>query len=200
LDDRCLFFFIKNPEKGKVKSRLAAEIGEEQTLILYRGFVMQMLSTIKGGDFPFYIYFYPENALKGLREWLGPDYQYLPQKGEDLGQRMKHGFLQAFEMGFKEVLLIGSDIPDLPLEFIEEAFSSLEDKDVVIGPAYDGGYYLIGFKDKTFSPQVLEGMSWGSEAVFDETMRVLKQLRQRVHILPYRKDIDTIEDLKHLDK
>ena len=176
---------------------MAAEIGEEQTLILYRGFVMQMLSTIKRGDFPFYIYFYPENALKGLREWLGPDYQYLPQKGEDLGQRMKHGFLQAFEMGFKEVLLIGSDIPDLPLEFIEEAFSSLEDKDVVIGPAYDGGYYLIGFKDKTFSPQVFEGMSWGSEAVFDETMRVLKQFNQKIHTLPYLRDIDTIEDLNY---
>ena len=69
----------------------------------------------------------------------------------------------------------------------------------MIGPAYDGGYYLIGFKKKTFSPQVFERMAWGTETVFNETMKVLKGLRQKIHTLPYQKDIDTIEDLKHLD-
>lgn len=200
LDDRCLLFFMKSPEKGKVKSRLACVIGDEPAANLYRDFVAQMLSTLRRGGFPFYICFYPKNALKGLKEWLGDQHHYIPQKGKDLGERMRNGFIDAFAMGFKRVVLIGSDIPDLPLEFIEEAFTSLKEKNAVIGPSYDGGYYLIGFTDKAFSPKAFDGMAWSSEKVFDETMKVLKQLNQSVHILPYRRDIDTIEDLRHLDK
>ncbi len=74
----------------------------------------------------------------------------------------------------------------------------LRKKDAVIGPAYDGGYYLIGFKDKTFSPQVFEGIAWGTKTVFDETIKKLKSFRRVVHTLPYQRDIDTAEDLKHL--
>ena len=199
LEDRCLLFFMKSPEKGKVKSRLAAVIGDEPAAKLYRDFIMQMLSTLKTGDFPFYIYFYPKNAQKGLKAWLGDQHHYIPQKGKDLGERMRNGFIEAFEMGFKRVVLIGSDIPELPLEFIEEAFASLEEKDAVIGPSYDGGYYLIGFKDKTFSSQVFEGITWGTETVFEDSIKVLKKLRQTVHTLPYRRDIDTVEDLKNFE-
>jgi len=199
LDDRCLLFFVKNPERGKVKSRLAAVIGDESAAKLYRNFIMQMLSTLKIGDFPIYICFHPKNALKALKEWLGGQYHYIPQKGKDLGERMRNGFMEAFHMGFKRVVLIGSDIPDLPLEFIEEAFTSLKKKDAVIGPSYDGGYYLIGFGNRTFSSQVFEGIVWGTETVFDRTMRVLRKLGRRVHTLPYQRDIDTIEDLRNLD-
>jgi hypothetical protein len=111
---------------------------------------------------------------------------------------MRNGFTEAFEMSFKRVVLIGSDIPDMLLEFIEEAFTSLKKKDAVIGPALDGGYYLIGFKEKTFSPQVFEGMAWGTETVFDETMQALKKLHRKIHTLPYQRDIDTVEDLRNL--
>jgi hypothetical protein len=199
LDNRCLLFFIKSPEKGKVKSRLAAVIGEEPAANLYRDFITQMLSTLRRGDFPFYICFYPNNALKGLKEWLGDQHHYIPQKGKDLGERMRNGFIDAFAMGFKRVVLVGSDIPDLPLEVIEEAFISLKEEEAAIGPAYDGGYYLIGFKEKTFSPQVFERMAWGTERVLEDTMRVLKNLNQRVHTLPYLRDIDTVDDLKNID-
>jgi rSAM/selenodomain-associated transferase 1 len=198
LDDRCLLFFIKYPEIGKVKSRLASVIGDEPAANLYRVFIVQMLSNLKKGDFPFYICFHPKNALEGLKEWLGNKHHYIPQKGKELGERMRNGFIEAFSMGHKRVVLIGSDIPDLPLEFVEEAFISLKKRDAVIGPALDGGYYLIGFKDKTFSPQVFENMAWGTETVFDETMKALKKLRRKVHTLPYQRDIDTVEDLENL--
>jgi rSAM/selenodomain-associated transferase 1 len=198
LDDRCLLFFIKYPETGKVKSRLGVVIGDETAAKLYRDFITQMLSTLKTGDFPLYICFYPKNALKALKEWLGSQYHYIPQKGKDLGERMRNAFTEAFEMGHTRVVLIGSDIPDLPLEFIEEAFTSLKKRDVVIGPALDGGYYLIGFKDKTFSAQVFERIAWGTETVFDETMQDLKKLRRKVHTLPFQRDIDTLEDLRNL--
>ena len=198
LDDRCLLFFMKSPEKGKVKSRLAAVIGDEPAQKLYKEFATQMLSTLQKGDFPFHVCFYPKDALKALKDWLGDQHHYIPQKGKDLGERMRNGFIEAFELGFKRVVLIGSDIPDLPLELIEEAFTSLREKDAVIGPAFDGGYYLIGFRGRTFSPKVFDGMAWGTESVFEDTMKVLKQLNQRIHTLPFRRDIDTLEDLKHL--
>jgi len=200
LDDRCLLFFVKNPEKGKVKSRLAAVIGEDSAVRLYKNLVAQMLATLKEGTFPFYVCFFPKNAQKSTENWLGTEYRYIPQNGKDLGERMRNGFTGAFQMGFKRVVLIGSDIPDLPLGFIREAFASLRKKDVVIGPAYDGGYYLIGFRDKTFSPQVFERIAWGTQNVLDETIKKLKSSGREFHTLPYQRDIDTAEDLKYLKR
>ena len=198
LDNRCLLFFIKNPKKGKVKTRVASAIGDKMAMKLYRRFLLEMLSTLNRGTFLFYLCFHPENSLNDLKDWLGDHYLYTPQMGENLGQRMKNGFVEAFSMNFKRVVLIGSDIPDLPLEFIEEAFNSLGEKDAVIGPSFDGGYYLIGFRDKTFSPQVFEGIPWSTERVFEDTMKILKQEGLLVHTLPRWRDIDTIEDLKNL--
>ena len=197
-DDRCLLFFVKYPEKGKVKSRLAAGIGDDSAVIVYKNIVDQMLSRLKKGPFPLYICFFPKNAQKPIKNWLGREYHYLPQHGKDLGGRMRNGFIDGFAMGYKRVVLIGSDIPDLPMKYIEEAFKSLKEMDAVIGPALDGGYYLIGFNQSTFSPQVFEGIAWGTKTVFDETMKKLKRLRRVVHTLPYQRDVDTAEDLKRL--
>lgn len=197
MDNRCLLFFLKNPEKGRVKTRLASAVGDEVAVKLYRRFLLEMLFTLNQGTFLFYLCFYPENSLSDLKGWLGDDYLYMPQKGKDLGERMKNGFIEAFAMNFKRVVLIGSDIPDLPLEFIEEAFTSLQEKDVVIGPSFDGGYYLIGFKDKVFSLKVFEGIPWSTEKVFEKTMKVLKQEGLTVHTLQLLRDIDTIDDLRN---
>jgi rSAM/selenodomain-associated transferase 1 len=200
LDDRCLLFFIKSPEKGRVKTRLASAVGDEMAVRLYRRFLLETLFTLNRGTFLFYLCFYPENSLSDLKGWLGDDYLYMPQKGEDLAERMKNGFIDAFAMNFKRVVLIGSDIPDLPLEFIEEAFTSLQEKDIVIGPSLDGGYYLIGFKDKNFSLRVFEGIPWSTKRVFEETMKILKQEGLTVHTLQHWRDIDTIDDLKNLPR
>lgn len=196
MDDRCLLFFIKNPEKGKVKTRLASVMGDHLAVLLYREFILKILETLKSGNSPFYIFFYPKSSLKVLKEWLGGHYRYMPQKGKDLGERMKNGFREIFALGFRRVILIGSDLPDLPLEFIEEAFTSLNEKGVVLGPSYDGGYYLVGFERKNFLPQVFDGIPWSSSTVFKATMKVLKGSRRTVHILKHLRDIDTIEDLR----
>jgi rSAM/selenodomain-associated transferase 1 len=197
MDDRCLLFFIKNPEKGSVKTRLASAMGDEKAVKLYKRFLLEMLFTLNRGTFLFYLCFYPEHSLKDLKHWLGDHYLYTPQNGENLGERMKNGFAEAFAMSFKRVVLIGSDIPDLPLEFIEEAFTSLKEKDAVIGPSLDGGYYLIGFRDKRFSPQVFEGIPWGQETVFEKTMKLLEREGKTVHTLQPWRDIDTIKDLQN---
>ena len=197
MDDRCLLFFIKNPEKGNVKTRLASAMGDEKAVKLYKRFLLEMLSTLNRGTFLFYLCFYPDHSLKDLKRWLGDHYLYTPQYGENLGEKMKNGFVEAFAMSFKRVVLIGSDIPDLPLEFIEEAFTSLNEKDAVIGPSIDGGYYLIGFSDKSFSPQVFEGIPWGQETVFKKTMKLLEREGKTVHTLQPLRDIDTIKDLQN---
>ena len=199
MDDRCLLFFIKNPEKGKVKTRLASAIGGEMAVKLYKRFLLEMLFTLNRGTFLFYLCYSPESPLSDLRDWLGDQYLYMPQSGENLGERMKNGFAEAISMNFRRVVLIGSDIPDLPLAFIEEAFTSLREKDVVIGPSFDGGYYLIGFKDKTFSARAFEGIHWSTESVFEKTIKVLKQEGLTVHTLRPLRDIDTVEDLRIRD-
>jgi rSAM/selenodomain-associated transferase 1 len=198
LDDRCLLFFVKNPEKGKVKSRLAADIGKKSALCVYKNLVTQMLSNLRRGTFPFYICFHPKRAEKSIKEWLGREYRYMPQRGNDLGERMRNGFIDGFAMGHGRVLLIGSDIPGLKIHDINEAFKSLKTMDAVIGPAYDGGYYLIGFREKTFFPQVFEGIAWGTKNVFAQTMKKLKRSRRVVYTLPHLSDIDTAEDLGNL--
>jgi len=199
LDDRCLLFFIKDPEKGKVKTRLASAIGDKMAVKLYRRFLLEMLFTLNRGTFLFYLCYSPENSLDNLKDWLGDHYLYMSQGGENLGEKMKNSFVEAFSMSFKRVVLIGSDIPDLPLEFIEEAFTSLREKDGVIGPSFDGGYYLIGFKNETFSPRVFDGIHWSAGSVFEETLKVLKQEGLTVHTLQPLRDIDTVEDLRIRD-
>jgi len=197
MDDRCLLFFIKNPQKGQVKTRLAAVLGDEMAVGVYKRFLLEMLSMLNKGTFIFYLCVYPVDALEDIKTWLGGEYLYMPQQGGHLGERMKNAFIEALAMNFKRVVLIGSDIPSLPLEFIEEAFISLEKRDVVIGPSVDGGYYLIGFRDKKFSPRAFKGIPWSTERVFGETMKVLEHEGLTVHTLKTLRDIDTVQDLRN---
>ena len=196
MDDRCLLFFVRNPDGGRVKSRLASTVGKKAALDLYKNFIFDILATIEKRDFALYCCFYPEDALADVKKILGAQYQYLPQQGEDLGARMAHCFHQAFTKGFNRVLLIGSDLPDLPGEIIDEAFAALEDVDSVIGPAFDGGYYMIGFNKGSFTPEVFSGIEWSTETVLQKTLGILKHHQRTVHLLPQWDDIDTLEDLR----
>ena len=111
---------------------------------------------------------------------------------------MKNCFQRCFADGFSSVAIIGSDIPDLPPEVFGESFAALESRGAVIGPAADGGYYLIGFREETFVPEVFEGIAWSTEGVFAETLERLIRAGVGVHLLPSRRDVDTPEDLRDL--
>lgn len=171
----CILFFVKNPAKGEVKSRLAAQVGETIAVELYKNFILDMLSTINTSKAQCLICFYPEGAQKKLEDWLGKKYHCLPQEGSNLGERMKHGFLRAFSMKFENAVLIGSDIPDLPLSLLKQAFLMLKNHDAVVGPAHDGGYYLIGFRHDTFIPEVFAPLRWGGTTVLRSTLNRLKK-------------------------
>ncbi|MBI4650014.1 TIGR04282 family arsenosugar biosynthesis glycosyltransferase [Candidatus Desantisbacteria bacterium] len=152
MNDCCVLLFVKYPENGKIKTRLSSGFKKIDKVELYKNFVMDILSTINKLKIKLYICFYPGNAKKKFIDWMGGKYLYMPQNGLDLGGRMKNCFIKAFSLKFKRVIVIGSDLPDLPGKFIKNAFLFLNNHDVVIGPASDGGYYLLGFNSNTFVP------------------------------------------------
>lgn len=193
-----MILFIKTPEKGMVKSRLASAIGEDRAVVFYRAFILDMIGALKKGNHPLIIAFYPENSGEAVTRWLGNDFEYVPQRGTDLGERMGNAFRYAFSCGFERTVLIGSDIPDLPSEVIDEAFSALEEYDAVIGPAADGGYYLIGFRKSSFLPEIFRDIVWSADSVYETTVRIFEEARVLPHILPEWKDVDTLDDLRSL--
>ena len=193
-----VILFVRSPEKGKVKSRLAASIGGKVALEIYKGFVLDIVETLKEGPYPFRIFFYPGSSGERVVKWLGKDFVYVPQRGAGIGKRMENAFVQSFSMGVERAVLIGSDIPDLPNSVIHRAFSSLDKSDAVLGPASDGGYYLIGFKKASFLPDVFHGIPWSTSSVYRETIEVFRLSKYRVHILRHWNDVDTLDDLRAL--
>jgi uncharacterized protein len=201
IKDRCLILFVKYPEKGKVKSRLAQYWTDDLAAGLYENFVLDIIATLENGSFSFRIYFYPPEKEEEIKKLWGNNYQYAAQHGNDLGERMKNAFLQEFAAGFTNVVLIGSDFPDLPLEIIEESFNTLENKNsTVIGPSADGGYYLVGFRKDAFCSNIFFGLEWGNASVFEKTMNILRSREHQPAIMPQWRDIDTREDLDDLIK
>jgi len=195
-DNRCVILFVKFPERGKVKSRLAQDMDGDIIQRFYECMVLDAIDMLKQAGTPFRICFDPPDAQERVRQWLGQTYLYMPQIGGNLGERMKQAFSIVFSEGVDEALLIGSDIPALTTILIDEAFQSLSDRDSVIGPANDGGYYLIGFKKITFVPGIFHAMAWSTNTVFRETVRRLKETSLTVHLLPELTDIDTREDVE----
>lgn len=194
----CILFFVKDPIQGAVKSRIAAELNDGIALELYKHFILDMLVTIDTCSARCMICVHPEHALKKFRNWLGTEHHCLPQEGSDLGERMKNSFIMAFGMHYERVILIGSDIPDLPLSILQQAFRMLKTHDAVVGPAHDGGYYLIGFRQDTFIPEVFDAITWGGDTVLRTTLNRLKKRACRVHLLPAWNDVDTVADVMAL--
>ena len=196
-ENRCIVIFVRYPEKGAVKSRLAPVLDEGLIVSLYESFVIDLLATLEKSGHPFRIAFTPADREEDIFRRFGRRDGF-PQAGADLGERMKNAFQRCFADGFSSVVIIGSDIPDLPPEIFAEAFAALESRDAVIGPAADGGYYLIGFRKETFVPEVFEGIAWSTGTVFAETVARLTRAGVGVHRLPLRRDVDTPEDLRDL--
>ena len=198
--DRCILVFLKVPQKSVVKTRLAKVLGQGAAAGLYQNFVFDLLDTLNSGCFRFTICFHPPQARSEVADWLGHPYPVLPQQGNNLGERMANAFKQAFSQGFRHVLLVGTDFPDLPAAILDQAFNNLPENNGVIGPSTDGGYYLIGFNRNTFLPAVFDEMPWGTETVFEKTLKVFNSNRHKIHVLPKWRDIDTFEDLEFFIK
>ena len=194
----CVSVFVKCPIVGEVKTRLAKEAGHRVATDLYRNFIIDILGGLRGLDVGLRVFFDPPNALGALERLIGDQYFCVPQMGDDLGQRIKNAFSETFDEGIERVIVIGSDSPDLPIDFLEQAFVVLGEYDAVIGPAADGGYYLMGFTREGFCPEAFEGVDWNSGRVFQQTFNILKRYKRDVYRLPMWHDVDNMADLELL--
>jgi rSAM/selenodomain-associated transferase 1 len=187
--------FTRYPEAGKVKTRLIPALGPEGACELHRKMTELSLRQIRelSAFRPLSIEVCFEGGRKNLmKEWLGPDLGFSPQAQGDLGHRMEKAFQEAFRSGFESVVLIGSDCPDRTANVMEKAFEGLKNNDLVLGPALDGGYYLIGLR----KPQPLFAhIPWGSPEVFNLTREKAQALGLKVLFLETLQDIDRPEDL-----
>lgn len=188
--DNLLLIFTRNPALGKVKTRLAQSVGEENALTIYRillqhthDVVVKTPSKKRVG----YSVKVRENDI-----WEPSLFEKFKQEGEDLGQRMEHAFSKAFCDGYKKVVIVGSDLYDLQPQHLEQAFDALTSHDAVIGPAKDGGYYLLGMR--FLIPEVFKNKPWGGDRVLKQTVEDLTPYS--LQVLEELNDIDFAEDLK----
>lgn len=191
-NERLLIIFSKNPHPGRVKTRLAASIGNEKALQVYetlRAYTESITSSVPAHRRIYYSDVVPETDILLSGEATG----HL-QQGEDLGERMHHAFTEGFRSGYRNIVLIGTDCLELSAVIIREAFNCLLQTDVVIGPARDGGYYLIGL-NKPF-PELFLGKEWSTPSVLPDTLATLREHDAGYLLLPALSDIDTFDDLQ----
>lgn len=185
-----ILIFTRNPELGKVKTRLAKTIGDEKALTIYK-FLLNHTKEVTQ-NLPYDKAVYYSVKVRDNDIWNVETYQKFAQHGEDLGIRMENAFQNAFNAGYEKVLIIGSDLYDLEEKHIHQAFEQLNANDVVIGPAEDGGYYLLGMK-KLYTA-VFQNKAWGTETVRKDTLSDLQN--DSVFLLDMLNDVDYFEDIK----
>jgi len=189
--ENLLLIFTRNPELGKVKTRLAKTVGDETALKIYK-FLLQKTRDISSKVTSDKAVYYSVK-IRNNDIWDTNSYQKYQQLGEDLGLRMLNAFKNSFDAGYKKVLIIGSDLYDLSTERIDIAFNELDTNDVVIGPAEDGGYYLLGMN--TLQENIFKNKDWGTDTVRKDTLVDLKD--KKVHLLSALNDVDVFEDIEH---
>lgn len=188
----ALIIFVRHPELGKVKTRLAKVIGDKKALSVYNlllGHTRQVTIPLNCRKFVYYTDQVVEHDI-----WTFPGFTKRQQFGEDLGARMSNAFKELFEQGFKRVMIIGSDCYQLQTAVLEQAISALGNSEVVVGPTFDGGYYLIG--SNRYIPALFTGKAWSTDQVTDQTMATVNQLKLTYALLNKLHDVDEAADLE----
>jgi rSAM/selenodomain-associated transferase 1 len=193
----AVVFFVKYPEPGKVKTRLAAEIGAKKAAEIHAALAEVSYGELKKCPYDIIICFSPARKIVEMRKWLKGANAYISQKGNGLGERMSRAFKDCFAAGYSRVVLTGSDIPELNRKVIGDAFEKLRNNEAVVGPASDGGYYLIGFTAGSFKEDVFMGMNWSTLEVLDLTIKKLDGLKIGFSMVKILNDVDRKEDLKN---
>jgi rSAM/selenodomain-associated transferase 1 len=194
LQDGGLLVFVKHPQPGDVKTRLAADIGEEKALLIYEKLLSYTESVIT--QIPVETHVYYGNAMPDNDIWSQSTIieKRVTQEGPDLGARMEAAFADLFRAGKRRVVIIGSDCAELQPIHLQEAFRALDDNDVVIGPANDGGYYLLGMN--RLIPELFRDIEWSTMNVYQTTLSRMKEHNLHWYTLQVLTDIDNYEDWK----
>lgn len=188
----CLLIFIKNPTVGKVKTRLAATLGDDKALEVYKALTAYTQSITADVNVNRQVWY--SSFIDNSDGWSSHHFEKKLQKGRDLGERMSKAFEHAFDEGCHKIVIIGSDCPGLTSHHLEKAFLLLEEKDCVMGPSEDGGYYLLGLRKKL--PALFKDRKWSTESVLKEAIATLKTHGFSYELLEELNDIDNEEDLK----
>lgn len=191
--------FVKPPIPGRVKTRLARDIGDEAACNLHRSLADHTIQQIQASGIPLALFFDGSDPAALPPAWLQASQVCLPQQGDDLGERMAAVFRYLFAAGVKQVVLVGSDVPGIDAVYLQQAFELLAANAMVLGPALDGGYCLIGFNASHFTASVFQNIPWSTDQVCELTLRAAQQTALTVGLLPALQDIDTITDLQYLN-
>ncbi len=186
----ALLIFIKNSELGKVKTRLAATVGNEQALKIYEELLRYTRQTTL--EIPAARHLFYSDFLEKNDDWNIDFFQKSVQQGSDLGERMSNAFDFIFNQKFQKAVIIGSDCPTLTSEILHQAFTALDHCDLVVGPATDGGYYLLGMKK--LHRALFQNIVWSSENVLSKTLRKAQELNLSTYQLASLPDVDYEED------
>jgi rSAM/selenodomain-associated transferase 1 len=193
---RRLIILVKAPRLGKVKTRLARDLGGEGALLAYKqmtGALISNLFTLKEVQ----ILYSPADARAEIHQWLQPGWNASPQAEGDLGERLVAAFENAFSKGCAKVLIIGSDCPYVTREDIDRSWELLESSDLVLGPTLDGGYWLIGLRKS--EPDLFRDIPWSTNAVLGETIKRAKAMGLKVSLMRNLEDIDTVKEWERFE-
>jgi uncharacterized protein len=186
-----LIIFLKAPRPGTVKTRLAEALGYDGACAAYEHMVrrlMENLRALSGVE----LRHTPDDGRADIAVWVREGWQTRPQGPGALGERLIRAFDEQFRSGPKRVVVIGSDCPSVTVEDIRRAWASLETHDLVLGPARDGGYWLIGLREE--HPELFQGIAWSTETVLSQTVKQARAAGLQIDLLDERGDIDTAED------
>jgi rSAM/selenodomain-associated transferase 1 len=192
LSSTALVIFVRNPILGQVKTRLAKDIGDERALAIYLQLLEHTLKITRSLSFRKFIYYADEVSDYDL--WSVPGYTKRMQSGTNLGERMLNSFKELFEQGFTRIVIIGSDCLQLQTENLQEAVTLLESNTAVIGPASDGGYYLLGLTK--LYPELFVNKPWSTDQVLTKTIDDFNNQGISYALLEELSDIDDITDLE----
>ncbi|WP_200837185.1 TIGR04282 family arsenosugar biosynthesis glycosyltransferase [Dyadobacter sp. 3J3] len=188
---KSVIVFLKNLTLGRVKTRLAATIGDHKALEIYGRLVTHTLRQINESANTTFLYF--SDTLDSDLPVIEHPFNIRLQNGEHLGERMSNAFKEVFETSEQKIVIIGTDCPGLDASIISEAMKALDENEVVIGPAMDGGYYLLGMKH--FQPFLFEDIPWSTEQVLELTLQKCRQHHLTYCLLKTLTDIDNENDL-----
>ncbi|MCC5937287.1 MAG: TIGR04282 family arsenosugar biosynthesis glycosyltransferase [Lunatimonas sp.] len=188
---QAVIVFQRTPEHGKVKTRLAVDIGEEDALRVYKFLLRHTHRVLESLSADIHVFV--TGACSDDSSSPPPNYYFHRQQGIDLGARMNAAFVKVLTLGYERVMIIGTDCYELSSEILRQAFVELAHKDLVIGPAQDGGYYLLGLTKPT--PHLFTEIPWSTSSVCSDTLRRAKELGLTCGLLPVLRDVDTAEDL-----
>ena len=186
-----IIVFVKNPRLGSVKTRLAKSIGDNNALKIYLDLITHTHKVLVRLNYNCAVYY--SDQIENNDLWCESNFIKYQQTGQTLGERMYDAFKNSFRKGYERVIIIGSDLPDLSTNLLQNAFKKLSENDYIIGPSKDGGYYLLGMKQ--FNEYLFKNKKWSTDSVLKDTIKDIEH--DNIGFLPALNDIDTFEDLKH---